>query len=205
MKKTISFLAASSLLLTALPAFAQSDNAPEIASAEKCAELSGREKLRCMKNNLRMRRHDIRVKHRAKRTELRRAQQEEFSTRRDQWRKSRAALRAECRIQVREIGNGERLEFIKQCHDERRELRREQREARAEFLETLRVDRQSLGLNQRHARRAFRYNAKQQMDERRRLFLRTRHERPTYERVFTEEEIMDVEEEEETEEEGTEE
>ena len=189
MKKTISFLATSSLLLTALPALAQSDNAPEIASAEKCAELEGREKLRCMKNNLAMRRHDIRVQHRAKQTELRRQQYEDFANRREQWNKSRTALRAECRIQVRESeGNGERLEFIKQCNEERRDLRIEQREERAEFLESIRTNRKALILDERNARRAVKENAVEQMKERQRMFTRTKKERVKYERVYTEEE-----------------
>jgi len=204
MKKTISFLTATSLLLSAAPAFAQSENAPEIASAEKCSELKGRELLRCMNNNLRMRRYDLRVQHRAKQTELRRQQKEEFTTRRDQWRKSRAVLRAQCRIQVRKLGNGERHEFIKQCQSETRELRRQKRDERAKFLHSIRDERQDLRIDIRHARRAFRQNAKDQMRERQRMFLRTKEERPTYERVFTEDETMDVEEE-ETGEEGTEE
>ena len=199
MRKTISLLAASSILLTALPAVAQdSENAPAVSSAQKCSELEGREKIRCMKNNLRMRRHDIRAQHRARRIEFNKQQQEDFTTRRDQWRKSRQALSEECETQVREIGNGERLEFIKNCQTERRELRREQRAEQKEFLKKIRSGRRALILEERHARRTFRRNAQEQIKERQRMLLRRKDERVKYERVY------DVEEEEEEEEEETE-
>ena len=99
MRKIQSLFIISALLFVASPmANAEEGNIQYTATQRKCMNLSNnREKIRCLYNNRRVRRYDLRAYVRQTSESMTTANREAFQQQTDRWNKSRSILRNDCK------------------------------------------------------------------------------------------------------------
>ena len=210
MKKITAFLATTAICISIVPSgFAQEEGHPLEASIQKCSELSGREEARCIRNNLQVRRHDLRQQANVDRQKFNTERQTNLARRKIQWENIRENLRNSCRDVFLSSGIDDAVSraILDECRENNRKLQAASKDERREFQRSMENRHREMIKGQQSVRRDFKRSAREQVKERQKAFIRNSSERPRFERVYPgleEDELVTGEVKEENEEESTE-
>ena len=166
-------LAASSLLLTAVPAMAEDGTAKD-----SCADLPAREEVRCRNTAIRMHRQSVQAEFRAERRSTQEEQQTSYFQLMTQWRKSREALQGAKKDALQDATSAEdRQAAVRTFREQHRSIMEQKKEEQRTFREALRSERKTLLEEQKNTARTSMKNATLQWEERRRLLNQQRADR----------------------------
>jgi len=173
MKNIQAFLVIGALLFVATPvANAEEVNNPNAASQSKCAHLtSNREKVRCIYNNRRTRRYDLRTRTRQNSADITSVNREHFQQQTDRWNKSRAVLRKDCKTSSGLSASTSR-KALQRCIQLRKSKVDDHVENTSEMQRGIRRSERNSIRDYGTTRRTFRENARNQQSGRKAAFKR---------------------------------